>query len=234
MQIGAHVFHHYKIYNLLGKHLNDPWRKTCQACISRWSYSGQSFLKTHWGRVTHICVSKLTIIGSEQWLVSWKMHIWIQWTLQSKCDWNVNHVSVPIILCHSVHQQCYMFNEKLCVQSLSLDVVQTHVAEWNAALLESMNGDLLLFGITLHERQGVWDHQPLECLFVILLGLTSKKQQRPHYWPFCEENSSVTGGFLSQRAAKAESVSISRLHNGWMHWMHEYIECMQSFYLHFK
>ena len=35
--------------------------------ISRFHYAG-SILLTHWGRVTHICVSKLTIIGSDNGL----------------------------------------------------------------------------------------------------------------------------------------------------------------------
>ena len=31
----------------------------------------------------------------------------------------------------------------------------------------------------------------------------------PHYWPLCEWNTPVTGGFSSQRASYAESVAIS-------------------------
>ena len=55
-------------------------------------------LLTHWGRVTHICVSKLTIIGSDKWLVAWPApshylnQYWniVDWTLRSKLQWNFN------------------------------------------------------------------------------------------------------------------------------------------------
>ena len=41
---------------------------------------------THWGRVTHICISKLTIIGSDNGLAP----IIIKWTLRNKLQWNLN------------------------------------------------------------------------------------------------------------------------------------------------
>ena len=34
-----------------------------------------------------------------------------------------------------------------------------------------------------------------------------------HYWPFCEENPSVTGGFSSQRVSNLESISMSWFHH---------------------
>ena len=49
---------------------------------------------THWGRVMHICISKLTIIGSENGLVT--SHYLNQWwnivnrTLGNKLQWNLN------------------------------------------------------------------------------------------------------------------------------------------------
>ena len=55
-------------------------------------------LLTHWGRVTHICVSKLTIFSSDKWLVTWPApshylnQCWniVNWTLGNKLQWNLN------------------------------------------------------------------------------------------------------------------------------------------------
>ena len=56
---------------------------------------------THWGRVTHICVSKLTIIGSDNGFVAWpapshylnQCWIIVNWTLRNKLQWNLNRNS---------------------------------------------------------------------------------------------------------------------------------------------
>ena len=45
---------------------------------------------THWGRVTHICVGKLTIIGSDNYLHCWNI---VNWTLRNKLQWNFNQNS---------------------------------------------------------------------------------------------------------------------------------------------
>ena len=58
-----------------GIHLWNCWNVVCMECIIFY-YSGNKItttkmgksVLTHWGRVTHICVSKLTIIGSEKGL----------------------------------------------------------------------------------------------------------------------------------------------------------------------
>ena len=60
---------------------------------------------THWGRVTHICVGKLTIIGSDNWLVAWTApsnylnQSWdiVSWTLRNKLQWNLKQNSVVSI-----------------------------------------------------------------------------------------------------------------------------------------
>ena len=38
--------------------------------------------------------------------------------------------------------------------------------------------------MTSHERHVVSNHQSFDCFFNSLCGLTSKKHQIPHYWPF--------------------------------------------------
>ena len=53
---------------------------------------------THWGRVTHICVGKLTIIGSDNDLSPERRQaiIWtnaVNWTLGNKLQWNYSRNS---------------------------------------------------------------------------------------------------------------------------------------------
>ena len=60
-----------------------------------------------------------------------------------------------------------------------------------------------------HDRHGVSNHRQLDCLFQSFYGLTSKKHQNQLYWPYCEGNPPVTGGFPAQRTNNAESVFMS-------------------------
>ena len=61
-------------------------------CIAIW---------THWGWVTHICVSNLSIIGSDNGLITWSAsssylnQCWniVKWTLRNKLKWNLNQNS---------------------------------------------------------------------------------------------------------------------------------------------
>ena len=56
---------------------------------------------THWGRATHICVSKLATIGSDYGLSPWRRQAIIRtkcsnivnWTLGNKFQWNLNRNS---------------------------------------------------------------------------------------------------------------------------------------------
>ena len=54
---------------------------------------------THWGRVMHICVGKLTSIGSDNGLLPGRRHYlnqcWniVNWTLQNNLQWNFNRNS---------------------------------------------------------------------------------------------------------------------------------------------
>ena len=59
-----------------------------------------------------------------------------------------------------------------------------------------------------NEHPGVSNHRRLDCLFNCLFRLTSKKTSKPVLLAFCEGNPPVTGGFPSQRASNAETVSI--------------------------
>ena len=60
--------------------------------------NANALVLTHWGRVTHICVGNLTIIGSG---LGWSApshylnHCWniVNWTLRNKLQWNFNQNS---------------------------------------------------------------------------------------------------------------------------------------------
>ena len=64
------------------------------------SYTSSWFIQhdaiTHWGHVTHLCISKLTIIASDNALpvpshyLSQKLWIIVIWTLGNKLQWNSN------------------------------------------------------------------------------------------------------------------------------------------------
>ena len=72
ISLGIHKQSHPILYNgctclsKLGFKLNQrgPGSKTCYRLVT----PGEWLVKTHWGRVTHICVSKLTSIGSDNGL----------------------------------------------------------------------------------------------------------------------------------------------------------------------
>ena len=63
---------------------------------------------THWGRVTYLCVNKLTIIGSDNGFVAWPVpshyisQRWniVHWTLSNKLHWKVNRNSLVFIQEH--------------------------------------------------------------------------------------------------------------------------------------
>ena len=64
--------------------------------IGSWQV-GSPYLLTHWGRVTHICVSYLTIIGSAYGLAPshYLNQCWniVNWTLRNTLQWSFNRNS---------------------------------------------------------------------------------------------------------------------------------------------
>ena len=67
-------------------------------CLKLWYISSSCFLLTHWGRVTHICVGNLTIIGPDNGLSPPSHYLnqcWniVNWTLRNKLQWNLNRNS---------------------------------------------------------------------------------------------------------------------------------------------
>ena len=63
-------------------------------------------------------------------------------------------------------------------------------------------------------RDGVTNHQPLDCLLNCLFRRRSKNTSKLCVTGLCEWNSPVMGEFPSQRASNAENVSIWWRHHG--------------------
>ena len=59
-----------------------------------------------------------------------------------------------------------------------------------------------------NERDGVWNHQPHDCLFNRLSRRRSKRIPMLHVTGLCAGNSPVTDEFPAQKASYTESVSI--------------------------
>ena len=77
---GSHVLHQY----------ND---KICLMLQLLYSISNAEL--THWGWVTHLCVSRLTITGLDNGLSPYLIQCWniVNWTLGNKLQWNFNRNS---------------------------------------------------------------------------------------------------------------------------------------------
>ena len=74
-------------------------------------------------------------------------------------------------------------------------------------------------GITMHwrqnERDGVSNHQRLDCVLKRLFRRRSTKTSKLHPTGVCKGNPSVTGGFPSQKASDTENVFIRWRHHSW-------------------
>ena len=112
----------------------------------------------------------------------------------------------------------------LCIPIVCMSVHQLKNWNWkykdNPAKMSTVRWwelCILLSSTTLqwchNESDGVSNHLHLDCLFSRLFGRRSKKTSKLRATGLCEGKSSVTGGFLSQRASKAENVSISWRHH---------------------
>ena len=71
--------------------------RTVEGKVIHWKLIEQVSTLTHWGRVTHICVSILTIIGADnglspvrhQAIICTSAGIVVNWNLRSKFQWNL-------------------------------------------------------------------------------------------------------------------------------------------------
>ena len=113
----------------------------------------------YWGRVTHICISKLTIIGSDncwgwfrQWLVAWfaSSHYLNQcWNIvnskfRNKFQWNVKPISY-------IFFQWNTFENVVCEMAASLPQSQfVNPALSNAAYMWRWNGSSFVSILACH------------------------------------------------------------------------------------
>ena len=73
--------------------------------------------------------------------------------------------------------------------------------------------DMVVIELKMIERDGVSNHQCLDCLLNCLFRRRSKKKSKLRITGLCEGNSPVTSEFPSQRASYAENVSIWQRHH---------------------
>ena len=101
---------------------------------------------------------------------------------------------------------------KICV-SLWLKLLETsvHISTYSLSALRWR----------YNERDGLSNHQPLDCLRNRLFSRRSKNPWKLRVTDLCATNSPVTGEFPAQRASNAENVSI------W--WRHHILWIRQGF-----
>ena len=99
--------------------------------INPCQWNGSQIHLTHWGRVTHICVSKLIIIGSDNALspgrrqaIIWTNNcILLIWTPRNKFQWNRNRNSYAFIqenaLENVVRKMASILSQPQCVKMLT-------------------------------------------------------------------------------------------------------------------
>ena len=158
-------------------------------------------LLTHWGRVTHICVNKLTIIGSDNGLSPGQRQA-IVWTnagilLIGPLWTNFSEILIAIHTFSFKKMHLKMSSGKWRPFCLGLNVLK-HIS----VLFPEVFSSLLLPLQWCH--LSISNHQ-LNCF---LNSLSKEIPQSSKLLSFCEGNTSVTIGFPSQRASNGESVSI--------------------------
>ena len=99
--MALHALLHTEIYPIVGVFLIQIWwfiiNHICSIHVLLLIY----FSVTHWGRVTHICIGKLTISGSDNGLSSWsppshyQNQCWdiVNWNIKNKLQWNLKQNS---------------------------------------------------------------------------------------------------------------------------------------------
>ena len=99
----------------------------------------------------------------------------------------------------------------MCMSGKKMDMLQ-----WNFIMMHSILRCMQTIQWRHNGRDGVSNHQLHDCLLNCLFRLRSKKTSTLHITGLCVGNSPVTGEFSTQMASKAENVSISWCHHGWL------------------
>ena len=178
---------------------------------------------THWGRMTHICFSKITIIGSDNGLSPGRRQA-IIWTNAGilliehlGTNFSENLVTIHTFSFKKMHLNmpsgkwrpfCLGLNMlildqmyNLCLGSVTSKSVYSHCSL-----------PLCFVCLPLHWRHNgrdcVSNHQPYDCLLNRLFRRRSKKTSKLRVTGLCEGKSTGTGEFPAQMASNAENVSI--------------------------
>ena len=141
-------------------------------CGSELMYSDSDW-STHWGRVTHICISKLTIIGSDMGLLPGQWHQAIIWTnagilLNGTLGTNCSEIlsKIRIFLFKKMHLKVSVKWRQfcLCLNVLKLELVSLLV--WSQAIPFSLR--LIL--------------EQISCCGILVLSLCVLESVCTHLW----------------------------------------------------
>ena len=138
---------------------------------------------THSGRVTHICVSKVTIIGSEWIFLNENIGISIKISLKFVPKVPISNIPALVQIMAWRRPGDKPLSEPMMVSLL------THISVTRPRWARCLDG-----------------------LFNRLFRHRSKKASKLCVTGLCEGNPVVTGGFPSQRTSNAENVSICWRH----------------------
>ena len=186
-----------------------------------------AFVKTHWVRVTYICVVHLTIIGSDNGLAPGRRQAIIGTNAgilligsfnRDKRQWNFNQNSCIFIQENAL--------EKVVCKRMAIlprpQCFKSHSQNRQFCLeLNVLKHDHIVFSLQWRHNalDGVSNHQRLDCLLTRLFRRRSNKTSKLRFTGLCEGNSPVTGEFPTQRATDAENGSI---------WWHHHDDCVSE------
>ena len=138
---------------------------------------------TYWGPVTHICVSRLTVTGSDNGLSPGRRQaiIWTNAGILLIRTLGTNFSEIP----GKAHSFSYCGHQWLLAEE------QRGTLRWRHNGLDSVS-----------------NHQPHDCLLNRLFKRRSKKTSKLCVTGLCAGNSPGTGEFPAQMASYAENVSI--------------------------
>ena len=169
-------------------------------------YTGCDYLLgsnlTHWGRVTHICVGKLIIIGSDNGLSPGRRQA-IVWT------------SAWLLSIGPLGTKSVKFFMKIPNFSFKKIYLNISSAKWRSYTYYCLSphtcicvNEPLPLQWRHNEHDSVSNHQPHDCLLNRLFRRRSKKTSKLRVTGLCAGNSPGTNEFPAQMVSNAESVCI--------------------------
>ena len=127
---------------------------------------------THWSRVTHICVSKLTNIGSDnglppsrrQAIISTKCWYIVNWSLGNKFQWNLNQNQYIFIQENAfesvVCEMAAILSQPQCVKLSIMCCHIPHMLSWLVLFWKSTKMDFNIFFRNPTSRLGLFHFIP--------------------------------------------------------------------------